>query len=66
MTKEWICPKGHVFTLWSGYFPYLDEYQTYLDPNIGGFDSPCFGCTGEEQEGCVLTVAAHFEGESDG
>lgn len=73
-TKEWICPKGHTFTLRSGYFRDGDECRTYLDPKIGAEDSPCLsdrlygfngGCTEEEQEGCVLTVAAYFEGECD-
>jgi hypothetical protein len=64
--NEWVCPKGHVFTLESGNFG--DECRAYLEPKIGAVDSPCddfiSGCTEEMREGCVLTVAAHFEGDS--
>lgn len=67
--NKWVCPKGHTFTLRSGYFACRGEYQTYLDPKIGAEDSPCedfiIGCTEYMRDACLLAVVAYFEGEGD-
>ena len=62
--KNWVCPKGHTFTLRSDYFTYLGEYQAYLDPKIRAEDSPCGGCSEYMQDACIFEVVAHFEGGS--
>lgn len=61
--NEWVCPKGHTFTLRSDYFACLDEHQTYLDPKIRAEDSPCGGCSEHMQDACFLAVVVHFEGD---